>query len=347
MDSLKNNIHLPLPEMVFLIGMGRSGTTLLTNILNLHDEVVATPENEFIINFHNTFRDKDFKKNKVIEEFVDLLQYKHSKTVSFWKPDKGLLNSIMELEASQKTYENVCKLVYLHYPFAEHKQKVKLIIDKNPVYSIYIKDLKKLYPSAKFIVLVRDYRDNIISRKRYSDPKSSIYKLAASWNYFYDVIKKDSMGISNDIIYIKYENLVEQPEKELKTLCSFLGICYHKKLLSFQDLSKKIKSHFKNQVPQKVFDKITNMHENLEKEINTNRVNAFKNEMEIKDLQLLDQICKTNAKLFNYKSSDNSNLDLSFLEKVNYFISYFYVKLYYKSRPFINRFPLKFKLIKE
>ncbi len=347
MDSLNKKEFDSLPEMVFIIGMGRSGTTLLTNILNSHDEIIATPENEFIINFHNHFKRKEFKDKKVVEEFVSFLNFKYSKTISFWKPKEGLINSILELEDSQKTYANICKLVYLHYPFAEEKTNVKLIIDKNPIYTIYIKNLKRIYPKSKFIILVRDYRDNILSRKKYSDTKSSIYKLAASWNYFYKVIENDCSEIKNDIHYLKYENLVSEPEKELKLLCSFLGVNYQNKLLEYQDLSIKIKTHLKENVSGKDFKKITTMHSNLEEEINTKRVSAFKNEMDQKQLILLDKLCNKNALKYGYEPISKNKTKLSFFETMNYLFAYYYVWVFYISRPVVNKLPLKIKLKKD
>ncbi|MBK6985223.1 MAG: sulfotransferase [Bacteroidetes bacterium] len=175
--------------MTFIVGMGRSGTTMLTNMLNLNPNVIACPENEFVIFSMTDFKDKDFTDKTVINEFVNLFEYKFSKIISFWKPGKELKQSILNL--NNKSFANVCKQVYLNYPFVINKpENVTCIVDKNPIYSLYLNELNTLFPNSKYIILTRDYRDNALSRKKYSDKETSIFTLGASWNYYYKCIFK-------------------------------------------------------------------------------------------------------------------------------------------------------------
>jgi hypothetical protein len=193
--------------MIFIVGMGRSGTTMLTNMLNLNNQVIACPENEFVLFTQSTFKHKNFENESVVDEFVNLFNYKFSKVISFWKPKLELKSDIMTLE--NKSFSNVCKQVYLNYPFGlNNKKNITCIVDKNPIYSLYIDDLNRLFPDSKYIVLSRDYRDNILSRKKFSDKKSSIYSLAVSWNYFYDAVFKSIKKNQLDYAILRYEYLL-------------------------------------------------------------------------------------------------------------------------------------------
>jgi hypothetical protein len=347
LDSLKNSETYHSPEIAFIIGMGRSGTTLLTNMLNSHSQIVSTPENEFVLFFKPHFQHKDFTDEKVIAQFVDLLQYKYSKTISFWKPTNELFQAIVDLPNNFKTYSEVCKLVYLHYPFLEKKENIQLIVDKNPVYSMYCKELKELYPTCKFIIITRDYRDNIVSRKKYSDKTSSIYTLAASWNYFYNVIEQSRNKNPKDYFHIKYEDLVNNPTQELQNLCAFLGLEYSESMLHFQDLSKKIKSHFKKNASENVFEKITSMHSNLEKEITTQRVHSYESDLIEKDIYLADTFCSSIGANYGYLPHKKHIENSSIIDRFNYFKAVLKIRIYYFLQPFYSKLPLSLKIRKK
>ena len=347
MDSLKNSETYHSPEIAFIIGMGRSGTTLLTNMLNSHSQIVSTPENEFVLFFKPHFQHKNFTDEKVIAQFVDLLQYKYSKTISFWKPTNELFQAIVDLPNNFKTYSEVCKLVYLHYPFLEKKENIQLIVDKNPVYSMYCKELKELYPTCKFIIITRDYRDNIVSRKKYSDKGSSMYSLAASWNYFYAEIEQSKLKNQADFLQIRYEDLVEKPHYELTQLCEFLSLDYEDSMLNFQDLSKQIKTHFKKTANANDFEKISTMHGNLEKEVTTDRVQAFTSFLSPNEIQLIDYFCFKTGQKYNYLPHTKTQIGVSLLDKLKYVSALFKMKMYYSLKPIFNRLPLVLKLKKK
>lgn len=328
--------------MTFIVGMGRSGTTMLTNMLNLNDQVIACPENEFVLFTQSTFKNKNFENESVVDEFVNLFNYKFSKVISFWKPKPELKSEIMKLE--NKSFSNVCKQVYLNYPFANNEiKKVSCIVDKNPVYSIYMNDLSKLFPDAKYIVLTRDYRDNIASRKKFSDKKSSIYSLATSWNYFYDTIfesiKKNKLNYS----LLRYEDLVENPKETLRKICLFMNIDFNEKMLDFQDLSKDMKNYVKQNLTTEDFNKLNAMHKNLEKKINSERVESYKTELSAQEVYICDSICYKYAAIFDYKSNKSTTNNLYIL--LRYVISLTKLKIYYFLHAINYHFPLFIKLM--
>ncbi len=328
--------------MAFIVGMGRSGTTLLTNMLNLNPNVIACPENEFILFTQHTFKNKNFENESTVNSFVNLFNYRFSKIISFWKPKQELKSTILNLK--DKSYPNVCKQVYLNYPFAKNSpEQITCIIDKNPIYSLYMDDLYKLFPDSKYIILTRDYRDNILSRKKFSDKKSSIYTLAVSWNFFYDSIFKSVRKNKLDHTILRYEDLVDNPTEALNKLCAFLNIEYDQNMLSFQDLSKDIKSYIKQNLTGDEFNKLTAMHHNLEKKINTDRVDSYKKELTEKEISILDYICDNHAKSFNYKPINH--FKPSWLIKIRTLMSYSKTKMYYYLHSISYKIPIGIKLL--
>lgn len=315
-----------LPDIAFIVGMGRSGTTLLTNMLNSNPTIIACPENEFIIHSFPTFYSKNFNDSKVVDSFFDMFNQNFNRVISIWKPGVELKQDISEL--TDKNFGNACKLAYLNYPLSQKdKKNVSWVIDKNPSYSLHIDTLNKIFPEAKFIIIVRDYRDNIISRKKYSDENVPLHKLAADWNYYYERIFKSLKKKNLPYHLIKYEDLASNPTDSLKSLCSYLNVPYSEQMLNFQDLSKELKKHAVENISKEKNEKIQRMHSNLEKKVNTERVNAFINELKPSEIGFLDYACEKLALKFGYQKHE-SNSSVSVFAKLQYKFSYFKTSIY-------------------
>lgn len=294
-----------LPKIAFIVGMGRSGTTLLTNMLNSNPEIIASPENEFIIHSYNTFYQQNFSDEKVVDAFIDMFSQNFNRVISIWKPGPELKSDILQLKDT--SFANICKLAYLNYPLSlKDKNNVTWVIDKNPSYSLHIDKISEIFPDAKFIVIVRDYRDNILSRRKYSDENVPIHKLAADWNYYYDSIFKSLATKNIPFHLIKYEDLASDPTKHLQSLCSYINVPYTEQMLNFQELSKEIKKHAVENVSKEKNEKIQRMHGNLEKKVNTERVNAYVNELNPSEIALLDFACEKLASRFGYEKHQPS-----------------------------------------
>jgi len=151
LDSRKNK---KLPGIAFIIGMGRSGTTLLTNMLNSHPDFISTPENEFVLFAHGSFQNKNFENSIEVDAFMNIFKYDFNTEPSIWVPDNKMREQIKYLR--EKNFASVCKLAYLNYPLAGEKSEVKYVIDKNPLYSLNLALLHSIYPDDKVIVLVRN-----------------------------------------------------------------------------------------------------------------------------------------------------------------------------------------------
>jgi hypothetical protein len=331
------------PRMAFIVGIGRSGTTMLTSMLNMHPEVIATPENEFILFSHSSFAYKNFNDPEVVKAFINMFDYNYNNVINIWKPSPDFEKSIAQLRV--KNFANVCKLAYLHYPLSQKDRSgVKWVIDKNPSYSMHIQLLHRLYPEAKFIVIVRDYRDNVVSRKKYSDKAVSLLNLAAAWNFFYEKIYRSIKALGLSAHLVRYEDLAQAPEKTLQSLCDYLGVTYDPQMLQFQGFSKKIKDHARVTVSEEKFEKIASMHSNLDKAVNTDRVDAFRDELSPAEIALLDMACHQYGKQFNYKPLNDPAYKTSFADRLKYSYAYCQVVAFNFIKTVYYKLPVSFRL---
>lgn len=263
----------------FILGRPRSGTTLLRTLFDAHPDVCIPPECKFILDLYPKYGKKtNWTEQDLMEFSDDLVQQWRFNT---WKIDLEKLKEDLLKCKGNAPYGRICKMVYFNYKSFFEKDEVLLFGDKNPGYTIYTKRLLKIFPEAKFIQILRDYRDNYVSVKDvdFELPVPSL--VSTKWKLFYRSVKKMEIQYPDLFRTVKYEDLVDDPEKEMMALCEFLGIRYHAEMLDFY---KKEDEVFK--VYPKEF--ITRYHANLVKQVNKSRSGIWKEKLSQKEIRLVD-----------------------------------------------------------
>lgn len=281
--------HIPY---FFILGRPRSGTTLLRTLFDAHPNVKIPPECKFILDLYPKYGKKENWSEKDLMGFYDdLLQQWRFDT---WKIDPGELKGALLSCSGKNPYSKICRVVYDQYKSFFKKEQILWFGDKNPGYTIYSRRLLEIFPDAKFIQIIRDYRDNYVSVKDvdFELPVPSL--VATKWRLFYHSVRKAS-GLNPDRYRtVRYEDLVEDPEKEMKALCAFLGIDYHPEVLDFY---KKEEEVFK--VYPKKF--ITRYHANLVKKVNKSRSGIWKEKLSAREVRLADFAVGSTAEKAGYR----------------------------------------------
>lgn len=287
--------NLDQVNFCFIIGMGRSGTTLLTTLLDQHQEIVAQPENNFVL------FGKDLAKQNgsdLISKFHQLHKLKHNHSLSVWKPQLETLN----FDKQHISYQDLCKLTYLSQYTEERRKSARIIIDKNPIYSLYISDLQKLFPKALFIVISRDPRDNYLSRRKHTSGIVSRWNtsLVNAWTMYYKSILKASDKNPNQFHFIKYEELASKPEIELAEIQAFL------KLKQTNQISKPSIQNMANRLDQSNLnamekEKVLQMHHRLNQAVDTKKVAVWKKELTTLQAWYIYVLTRRTAKKMGYQ----------------------------------------------
>lgn len=118
------------------------------------------------------------------------------------------------------------------------RENKEIYVEDNTFNLLFAREILELLPDAKFIHMTRDARDVIssLSKQRWT-PKDKIK--AAKWykaviNQI-DIIKKELPPDS--VITVDLYDLIDEPEKILKSICRFIGISFSDKMLDI-DLSR-------------------------------------------------------------------------------------------------------------
>src|ERR1043165_2002834 len=157
-------------QICFIIGIGSSGTTILNKLLNDHPELHCLPEANFLLFFLHGYKNvKQFSPVQIghIFEQIGIFSRSHPWIGWHFEPEKTKEKILAQLdEKKELSYADLCRIIYSDFRVSGFdKSEARILIDKNPGYTIYTDKLSGFLPSAKFIWLVRDYRGNVLSRK--------------------------------------------------------------------------------------------------------------------------------------------------------------------------------------
>lgn len=293
-------------RMFFLIGAGRSGTTLLSNMLNMHGQIISPPEHDFLLSWIQNGREKGLFNDNDIDKFLDTLWIRKREFKELWNIDEETLRN----ELKKKTPISFVELyeeVLLGY---DSTKTASLIVDKNPLYSEFIFKLSEVFPKAKFIAIVRDPRDRYVSLKKH---KSEVFKnniiRSAKWKSFYNKILEFKEQHSENLHILKFEDLITSPEVTLRSLCDYLEVDYSDQMMSYAKGSR-----MELKEGGEVFvSSVNEMHSNSHKPLQKSKIGQWK-ELSNEELKALAYFSLPTATEFDY--SDFSSLSADDMRKL-------------------------------
>jgi hypothetical protein len=276
----------------FILGRPRTGTTLLRSLFDAHPNVQIPWECQFVLNLYPKYGKLEHWNLETLEHFyTDLIEQWQ---FSAWNIDHDKLKAVLKACEGVNSYGSVCQVVYLKHISFYPKETIRLIGDKNHGYTIYTQRLKRLYPDAKFVYILRDYRDNYESVSKVDFELHIVSLVVYKWKYFYKKALASSKNFPGSFYFIRYEDLVREPEKEFEKLCIFLGIPYISEVFNFYKMKAKAEEQYPSDILQK-------HHQSLFNPINTSRIGRWEKTMTPRQVRIADQIAGKYAELAGYE----------------------------------------------
>lgn len=293
----------------FIIGIGRSGTTVLVKLLNTLQDVHCMPEANFLVFFLNHYKNKQsfsLTEINLLFDQIELYALSH--------PWVGWEFSLKEVKLecldvvktnSRITYQELCKCIYQNFKVVGvDKTNASILIDKNPSYTIFVNKINQSFPESKFIWIVRDYRANILSRKQSVFLKSpNVVYNAVRWLLYNKKAYEFYLKNKHKVLLIKYEDLVSNYEDVELKLIQFLNISSSKELNLNEGQQKVDLEKFK--MADKFKDRFLKKYSDLNKTLNSDRLSAWKEQLTEKEIEICDVICSSVAKKIGYNSISN------------------------------------------
>lgn len=214
---------------LFIVGMPRSGTKLLRDLLNNHPDIaIPDIETNLIPTWEKNWkRYGDLSNRKNFHKF-----YRKMLSLSYFNymNEKGCL---IVADAWYKyckdfTIAGVFEALIRHDAKAGY-DSMKIWGDKSPLYFRHIPLLKDIFPKARFIHIIRDVRDYCLSINMAW--RKNMFRAAQRWCNDVQKFKICSKGIQSDYIEVRYEDLIAEPDMVLKKICDFLNIEYYPQMM--------------------------------------------------------------------------------------------------------------------
>ena len=204
---------------IFLVGVFRSGTSLLYSLLNQHSEISLMYETD-IWDFPRPFSNLRFRGNWLErQEFYNRALSRHRLTFG------GQLRGLEDVRTPADLYQ----------VFSKGKQAV-LWGEKSPVYCGRLHLLANQYPNCSIILLWRDplevYRSVVLAgqRSRFFRRRGMLSRII---RYHEQMIEQATTlkraGVR--VHHVTYGALIDQPAETCESICEFLGVKYDGKML--------------------------------------------------------------------------------------------------------------------
>ena len=214
-----------------IVGVGRSGTTLLMSILNAHPHIAVPPEFHF-----------------VSQHLVRYPRAGLSKAMVRLQGDSRFARLGLDIEEVRRSFAKGSapfSMILLYQEILAlyaHRQNVGIIGDKAPKNIEYLPVLHRAFPRAKLIHLIRDPRDVYLSRSKaaWSAGRSDLSHFIA-YRAQYEMSRCLGPELFGDCyLEVHYEDLISRPHVELGRVCRLLDVAFMDEMLDFSRSAKEL-----------------------------------------------------------------------------------------------------------
>jgi tetratricopeptide (TPR) repeat protein len=221
----------PSAMPIFIIGMPRSGTTLIEQIIASHPAVVGAGELQTLNDVVLTVRGPDAKA-LAYPDFVPALE-----APALHEIGAAYVAAVRKLAAG-----------------GEH------VTDKMPANYYFAGLIRLALPNAKIIHTIRDPVDTCIScfSKLFSGEQNHTYDLAELGRYYrrYERLMAHWYGVlpAGSILDVRYESVVADLEAQARRIVAYCGLPWHDDCLSFHKTERPVRTASATQVRQPIYN---------------------------------------------------------------------------------------------
>ncbi|MEQ9643572.1 MAG: sulfotransferase [Alphaproteobacteria bacterium] len=217
---------------LFIVGCGRSGTTLLRLMLSAHSALAIPEESHFIYQLARK-RAAGFYRGGLEHPacWERLLQFFHNhEFINRWRIDMSML--MHRLHAlPDRNYRDVFETVFDSYREREGKS---IWGDKTPMHANYMLLVRHFFPNARFIHIVRDGREVALSLMTRKWGPRHISHAGYYWKWLVLAGMSGGHAIGPDNYrQIRFEDLVRDPHSVLQALCHWLQLEFEPAILDY------------------------------------------------------------------------------------------------------------------
>jgi hypothetical protein len=221
----------------FIVGVPRSGTTLLRLMLDAHPELAIPPETHFIPSVIRAVR-----RGGSADRVASLITH-HRRWADFGLDAGELRDRIRALDPLEAG--PAIRAFYELYATGQGKPRWG---DKTPGYAVKMRRIQRALPEARFVHVIRDGRDVVASRNRRSRDPLPVDVAARRWKRRVISTRKRAEGIAH-YLEVRYEELVTEPEATLRRVCAHVELPFDAAMLRYHERSAERLAEIERDLP--------------------------------------------------------------------------------------------------
>lgn len=224
-----------MTRWLFVLGPGRSGTTLLSDLLNRSSRIYIAPETKY---FQQVWSQRHLlrllPRTRRIRRIVDHV------IASEYPADPPTLRARREdlVDALERTGNLEEGFLAMLSTLSDRP----VLGEKTPWHTFFVDRIRRLAPEARFVAITRDAPATVASTwKREGFRRvDSLTRCIARWIFMNREILELRKRVGRDRFRLfRLEDLVREPEPVLRRVCAFVGVPLEPEMLrpTFQDSS--------------------------------------------------------------------------------------------------------------
>ena len=222
---------------LFVVGVGRSGTSLLQAMLASHSEIEFLPETSFLRRWVG-------ESDGSLEAGQLQSQVQHDERVA-------RLNINFDDFDFDSLSDNWPELD-LYESFFRQINNSKFVGDKDPRLIEFVSFVTSRWKNCKVIHIYRDPRDVLASKKKadWSKKRSLMFHMIAGAAQYR---LGNDQRLSDQVLKVKYEKLTSEPEQTLQSICRWLDVPFESAMLRFGDKARSLTAESETQWKKETF----------------------------------------------------------------------------------------------
>lgn len=309
---------MTLNKPVFLLGAHKSGTSLLRSIFDGHPDLFVIPfETHYFQNMHywvdcnyRMERPETLTEEELKRRFVSRLKAMNEADDRIGDVPIEFKIDVEEFRVAfqdaitnmddQKRFELYINALHRSL-YSKDLPAGKRVVEKSVEHAEFAQFLKKMFPDAKFIYIIRNPYANAVSLRKYKTIRSRfplmVRLLSTLYNSYYYLYR--NRQLIKDFLVIRYEDLLTDPSKKISEMADFLEIRNSDRLFKLTKFGRNWKGNSSEGRVLEDFD--------------TSRIDAWQTSISPMEIRFLNTLFHFVFKDFGYEMLPTPSL-LSFMK---------------------------------